>query len=401
MNRTLISVIISAGALFLISSSCQNKNGPEKPETPVVEVLSASPESLEIPGKGGVVQLKLSASSDWSSEIPGWLSLSPASGSKTEGLTLSVSAEANPGNDRKGEITLRISSGKRITVPVSQPANEQSINGKRMIVCANSMVYYGGFVQKGNQGKADPGMFSKLLSAKGYNCEIIDCTQGGHHLYDYTAAGCKTEGSDCTVGVDLLKGLDLASFDYVILSESGNNNANFLADARAVYKRFTDVNPNVKKLYINHIYSVYKKHAKVLDALKTLHDEDGVTIINCGQLGYDIYTGAVKVPGGSLSYSDRYTFCNHKSGDTHHPNPLMGYIMTQMVYSALTGESADYPDYAALIKSCKFAAGSTGYNDYYSAYYTTPAALPFMNVIDNDAEMKGIQQLIPMYIDKY
>ncbi len=79
----------------------------------------------------------------------------------------------------------------------------------------------------------------------------------------------------------------------------------------------------------------------------------------------------------------------------------MGYIMTQMVYSALTGESADYPDYAALIKSCKFAAGSTGYNDYYSAYYTTPAALPFMNVIDNDAEMKGIQQLIPMYIDKY
>ena len=364
MNRTLISVIISAGALFLISSSCQNKNGPEKPETPVVEVLSASPESLEIPGKGGVVQLKLSASSDWSSEIPDWLSLSPASGSKTEGLTVSVSAEANPGNDRKGEITLRISSGKRITVSVSQPANEQSINGKRMIVCANSMVYYGGFVQKGNQGKADPGMFSKLLSAKGYNCEIIDCTQGGHHLYDYTAAGCKTEGSDC-------------------------------------YKRFTDVNPNVKKVYINHIYSVYKKHAKVLDALKTLHDEDGVTIINCGQLGYDIYTGAVKVPGGSLSYSDRYTFCNHKSGDTHHPNPLMGYIMTQMVYSALTGESADYPDYAALIKSCKFAAGSTGYNDYYSAYYTTPAALPFMNVIDNDAEMKGIQQLIPMYIDKY
>lgn len=323
MNHTLLSLIISAGSLFFIGASCQEKNSPETPNQPVVEV------------------------------------------------------------------------------PVTEPEETNGLNGKQIIVCANSMVYYGGFVQKGEQGLADPGMLSRLLKAKGYDCKVIDCTQGGHHLYDYTASGCKTEGSDCIVGVDLLKGIDLSSFDYVILSESGNNNSNFLSDARAIYKRFTDVNPNVKKVYINHIYSVYKKHTKILDALKTLHDEDGVTIINCGQLGYDIYTGAVKVPGGSLSYSDRYTFCNHKGSDTYHPNPLMGYIMTQMVYSALTGDSADYADYSSLIKGCKFAAGSTSYDSYYSTYYTTPAALPFMNVIDNDAEMKGIQQLIPTYIDKY
>ena len=135
--------------------------------------------------------------------------------------------------------------------------------------------------------------------------------------------------------------------------------------------------------------------------LKTLHATDGFTIINCGRLAYDIYTGAVKVPCGSLTYSDRYTYCNHTSSDTYHPNPLMGYIMTQMVCCALTGASADYPDYAALVKGCRFAAGSTSYNDYYNKYYTTAAALPFMTVLDNAAEMRGIQQLIPAYINKY
>ena len=283
----------------------------------------------------------------------------------------------------------------------SQAGQDSPLKGKKFIVIANSMVYYGGFVQKGNQGKEDPGMFYKLMKALGHEISVIDCTQGGHHLYDYTAAGCKTSGSDCTVGEDLLKGLDLSSFDYVILSESGDNNSNFVPDARAVYKRFTDVNPNVKKIYINHIYSVYKNHTRILDNLKLLHETDGVTIINCGQLGYDIYTGAVKVPGGSLNYSDRYTFCNHKGSDSYHPNPLMGYIMTQMVCCALTGESAGYPDYASLIKECMFASGSTKYEDYYNAFYTTPAALPFTTVIDNDAEMRGIQQLIPGYINKY
>ena len=278
------------------------------------------------------------------------------------------------------------------------PEPDSPLKGKKFAVIANSMVYYGGFVQKGDAGKADKGMFYKLMQAGGHDITVIDCTQGGHHLYDYTAAGCKT---DCAAGTDHLAGLDLSSFDYLILSESGDNNSNFLTDVRAVASRFTAVNPNIKKIYINHIYSVYKNHGNILNNLKTLHDDDGYTIINCGQLAYDIYTGAVSVPGGSLSYSDRYTFCNHKSGDSYHPNPLMGYIMTQMAYCALTGESADYADYSTLVKGCLFGAGSTTYDNYYSTYYTTEATLPFMTVLDNTAEMRGIQQLIPNYINKY
>lgn len=274
------------------------------------------------------------------------------------------------------------------------------IKGKKYLVIANSMVYYGGFVQYGQTGIPDDGMFYRLLKANGMTGTVIDCTQGGHYLSDYLGT-CHTCDGKGKTDVNHLEGLDFGSFDYVILSEAGSNTKTFLSDARALYKKVTDANPKAKKIYINHVYSVYKKHSIILDNLRILHEEDGVTIVNCGQLAYDLYTGRVKVPGGSLEYSDRYTFCNHTSSDTYHPNPLMGYIMAQMTFCALTGKDASYADYQNLIKGCKYASGNTPYEDYYSKYYTEAAALPFMDVIDNAAEMKGIQKLIPQYINKY
>jgi len=279
-------------------------------------------------------------------------------------------------------------------------SSDNPLEGKKLVVIGNSMIYYGGLVQNGSQCGADYGMLKTLIQANGVKATVVDCTFGGHHLLDFTAAGCKCEDKNC-YGTDHLKSLDFASFDYVIISEAGNNYSSFYSDAKALFQRFKDANKNAKLVYINHIYSVYKKHSNVLDNLKNLHDSLGVTIVNVGQLGYDIYTGAVKVPGGSLKYSDRYTFCNHTSSDTYHPNPLMGYMMTQMLYCALTGTKAAGTAYDKLIKNSYFAGGSVSYSDYYNKYYTTAAALPFMTVIDNAVEMSGIQQLIPLYIDKY
>lgn len=284
---------------------------------------------------------------------------------------------------------------------ISPPESQKNpLEGKKLVVIGNSMVYYGGLVQNGSQGGSDNGMMKQLMKAKGVNATVVDCTFGGHHLRDFTAAGCKCDDKSC-FGTDHLKSLNFGSFDYVIISEAGNNYSSFYSDAVALYKRFLDVNPKAKLVYINHIYSVYKKHDNVLGNLKKLHDSLGVTIVNVGQLGYDIYTNAVKVPGGVLTYSDRYTFCNHTSSDTYHPNPLMGYMMTQMLYCALTGTTASGTEYSNLIKNSYFASGNVKYEDYYNKYYTTAAALPFMKVIDNAAEMAGIQQLIPTYVNKY
>lgn len=290
-----------------------------------------------------------------------------------------------------------------------------SLDGKTFIFCGNSMLYYGGIVANGGQKGTDAGMFYTLLKKSGVTGHrVIDCTYGGHHLCDFGEGGCiftdkhgsdgKTSSGGCPgIGYDLIGGIDLSTVDYVIISEAGNNYSHFYDDAKTLFERFTKVNPDAKLVYINHIYSVYKKHTNVLGKLKDLHDNLGVTIVNCGQLAYDIYTKAISVPGGSVQYSDRYTFCNHAGSDTYHPNPLMGYIMTRMLYCALTGEKAEGAEYSSLVKGTMYgASAAVSYSAYYDKYYSgNPAAVPFMTVIDNEKEMSGIHQLIPLYIDKY
>lgn len=304
----------------------------------------------------------------------------------------------------KGFVKLLL--GSCLAIALTSSSCRKPLDGKRFIVCANSMVYYGGCVHKGDAGFPDDGLFYKLLEANGVrDVTVIDNTYGGHRLKDYLEDGCQMEnggGSGCPgQGVDLLSGLDLGSFDYVILSEAGNNFEDFFSYAESLYRRFTSVNPQAKLVYINHVYSVYKNHHHVLDGLRRLHDELGVTIVNCGQLAYDIYTGKVQVPGGSISYSDRYTFCNHTAKDTYHPNPLMGYIMAQMLYCALSGDSAEGFDYSALVKGCFFGDGTVSYDDYFDRFYPDGAALPFTEVLDNENEMRGIQKLIPEYVNKF
>lgn len=365
--------------------------------------LSITPVSLTFSAESSTLSISLTAGDDWTLTASDWITFTPNSGKAGNSpRTIFVSVAENTGEIRTGSLTVTSASGKTATVKITQKAPEKNpvinLKGKRYLVLANSMVYYGGFVQYGSQGGEDIGMFNKILKAHDMEGTVIDCTYGNHRLTDYLEAGCNTTTSHG----DHLSKIDLKSIDYVILCAEGSNPSSFLKTCRALYKRVTDVNPNAAKVYINHVYSVFNKHSNILGNLKTLHEEDGVTIVNCGQLAYDIYTGAVKVPGGSKVYKDRYTFVNHTSSDTHHPNPLMGYIMTQMTFCALTGETPYYADYLNLIKSCKYSStGSLAYDSYYSKFYTTPAALPFMEVLNDPAEMAGIQQMIPLYINKY
>lgn len=369
------------------------------------ETVSVSVASLKFSGEGETKTVSIAANTSWSAECPDWVMVTPESGQ--EGSSeVSVSASRNTGDERKGEFVITLKGGRACAVALSQTKAEEkpetALDGKKFIICANSMVYYGGLVEYGGQSNEDKGMFYKMLEREGFkDYSVIDCTYGNHQLSDYTEAGCNTAHKDCPgVGVDLLKGLDLKSFDYVIISEAGNDNSNFYKDAMTLFNRFTSVNPDVKLVYINHIYSVYKDHKNILSQLRKLCDA-GVTVINCGQLAYDIYTGAVKIPGSEIAYKDRYTFCNHTGSDTHHPNPLMGYIMTRMLYCALSGDKSIDEGWLDLVKSCKYSSSPIPYDEYYAKYYTTPAAVPYMTVLESGTDMKGIQELIPGYIDKY
>ena len=316
-------------------------------------------------------------------------------------LSGSSCQKENPDSDNKEQKTSR-----------ENPSGQESLEGKKILVCGNSMIYYGGLVQYGNQKSSDQGMLFEMIRAGGEKATVIDCTYGGHHLCDFSAAGCKytdAHGEDgkkassgCPgIGTDLLGGIKLKEIDILVISEAGNNYDHFYNDAVTLFKRVKDANPQARLFYVNHIYSVFKKHGNVLNNLKTLHDNLDVTIVNCGQLACDIYEGRVKVPGSSVSYKDKYTFVNHTDSDSHHPNPLMGYIMTRMVYLAIKGDCPADNQYLTLVRNSKYAGGSVSYDAYYGKYYTTGAALPFMNVLENSTEMKGIQELLPKYINKY
>ena len=275
------------------------------------------------------------------------------------------------------------------------PAKEKSVlDGKKVIFIGNSMIYYGGVVAKGGYRGTDTGWFYQICRDNGDNTTVIDCTYGNHHLYDFTGS-CKTDGCDVGVGGDLLKGLDLSSFDYVFMSESGNNNSNFISDVKNVMARFTG--ENTKFVYMCHTYSYDKGHTKVTGKLGELK-ELGVIIADWGHICYDLYSGRVKNKTATLKYV-KNTFVNNVSGDSHHPNPLAGYIAALTCYCAVTGKSAVGQDYSARTR-LKYATGSVAYSAYLNKYYTSGDS-NFQDVFASEPDMEGIQKLIDTYVEKW
>ena len=272
------------------------------------------------------------------------------------------------------------------------PEPEKSVlDGKKVIFIGNSMIYYGGVVTKGNYRSTDTGLFYQICRANGDKTTVIDCTYGSHHLYDY-ADKCKTDGCDVGVGGDLLQGLDLSTFDYVFMSESGNNNSNFVRDVKNVMARFK--NPDTVFVYMCHTYSYDKGHTKVTGKLAELQSM-GVIIADWGHLCYDLYTGRVKNPTAKLKYV-KDTFVNHTSSDSHHPNPLAGYIAAQTCYCAVTGKSAVGQKYDAC-DNIKYGPGTVSFSAYTDKYYTSGDS-NFVQVFMSPDDMAGIQTLIDKYV---
>ncbi len=303
--------------------------------------------------------------------------------------------ESSPPTGTGGTETGAETSPPEASVTGSEAASGRSVlDGKKVVFIGNSMIYYGGVVTKGGYRSSDTGWFYRICRANGDRTTVVDCTYGGHHLYDF-AGRCRTSGCDVGVGGDLLKGLDLSSFDYVFMSESGDNNANFTADVRKVMARFP--NPDTKFVYMCHTYSYDRGHTKVaghLDELQKL----GVIIADWGHVCYDLYSGKAKNPTATLKYV-KNTFVNNVSGDSHHPNPLAGYIAALTCYCAVTGRSAVGQSYDDREK-VKYGGGSVSYSDYTAKYYTSGNS-NFTEVFASPADMAGIQGLIDEYVSRW
>lgn len=271
------------------------------------------------------------------------------------------------------------------------------LDGLCALFIGNSFVYYGGCVEKGGCRQTDTGMFHRICRANGERVTVYDCTYGRHHLRDFTAAGCRilrcADRSCGGPGCDLLRGVDLQAVDLVFFSESGDDNPDFLADCRAVMQRFTEVNPDVRFFYLVHPYSYLKHHTRLTGALPALEAE-GVTIVDWGRLVCDLTGDTASRPATAWTYS-RTSFIKNK-GDTHHPNPLAGYLTAQMCYCAASGRSAVGQPYACCTQvRCNDAEG---FDDFVQKHYVSPADTDFREIFASPTAMAELQRLMDDYL---
>ena len=271
-----------------------------------------------------------------------------------------------------------------------------SLDGKKVMFIGNSFVYYGNCVINGSQGGTDNGYFYQIAKANGENVTVYDYVYGGKNLdYIYTNSLPKTNKSL------------LNSIDYVFISEAGENNGSLVADVQKIMDLFPDTTQFV---YLCHAYTYQANHTKLQDCLDDLQRK-GVTLVNWGKLVYDVWKGTTKVPGATQSYNKESFIKNNKgvkngtgsvgsgsNGDSHHQNPLSGYITAQMAYCAVTGKSAVGQDYSFCDNSSihkyfdidKFKAA------HYNGSYTTN----FDVIFRSPADMAGLQQLMDQYNEK-
>ena len=264
-----------------------------------------------------------------------------------------------------------------------------SLDGKTVAFIGNSLIYYGGIVEPIEPLRPNNGTFARVCRAAGDDVTVLNCTYGGHHLYDFTAEGCKR--GDAHNGADLLAGLDFAAVDVVFMSESGDDNPNFLADVRRVMERFP--NPATRFVYLCHSYSYFRRHRRVTDNLRALA-RLGVGIVDWGRLVYDV-AGGTRAEGMTADY-DMASFINAIERDFHHPNPLAGYLASLMCYTVVTGKSAVGAD-PSVCASVRFGGGVTGFDAYAGRFYAPAARTNFREVFASPDEMHGLQLLCDRY----
>ena len=275
---------------------------------------------------------------------------------------------------------------------------------KKIIFIGNSYTYYGNcVVQKDKhvleQEKrvGDQGYFYQLCKANGLDIDVTDFTFGNHHLLEFKGA-CLGHGHD---GHDHMEALVDKKYDYVVLQEAHTITA---ADPDIVEKCswmmdiFRQANPDVKFLFLLP-WRAYEQNYAWLPTLKNLEDL-GVTVVNWGKLVYDMFTGAVTVPGAKYTYNKNSFIVNKSAADGYHPNMLTGYITALMTYCAITGESAVGQPYAFTTDYTVNPAFNTDIYILNHYCYGDGMETNFVKILQSAEDMRGIQQLIDQYMEK-
>ena len=281
------------------------------------------------------------------------------------------------------------------------------LDNKKAIFIGNSFIYWGGcvtFIK--NHGENEPireaggdkGYFNEVCKANGVDIDVYNYTYGGKNLDWIYDNSLKTKDKAF-----------LESFDYVFISEAGQNDSGFMATMDKIIALF----PNAEEIiYLAHEYSFRTNSNHIIDALPKLADK-GVKIVAWGDLVYDIYTGEVKVPDAALTYNKNSFIKNSTGqmpehaavtrtegdGDNFHQNPLAGYITAQMCYSAISGSLCVGQKYDFCWD--KTIAPQYDLDNFVECQYNNGETTNFVEIFNSPADMLGIQKLMDEYMVKH
>ncbi len=288
--------------------------------------------------------------------------------------------------------------GTETTQPLT---GKQALEGKKIIFIGNSFSYYGKCVLGVSQSAYglekrtnDKGYFYQVCKANGVNVSVTNFTFGSHQLKDFYSGKCAANrGHD---GLNHLEHLTDRNYDYVVLQQGspGKDLADILAECKPLMDVFRKVNPNTRFVFLVHHWAHLTNHSYLSNVKKL--EEAGILVVDWGKLIADVINGTTAVPGATQTY-DKNSFIISKSADDgRHQNLLAGYITAQMLYCAITGESAVGQDYSfcgnvTINSSFDFAK-------FRATQYLFDTHTNFIEIFNSEADMRGLQQLIDRYL---
>ena len=279
------------------------------------------------------------------------------------------------------------------SVPAETTANDPNLNGKRIIFIGDSFLFSGkavltnkGITQEERTG--DTGYFYQICKANGMDVEVTNFTYSGTGL--------------ATIYKTFFPVLKDRNYDYVVFSggrASSNTYASLSETLDKYMADFREANPNVKFIYLvtSGAHNIAVEETFPIDILNNLDalEKKGFTIVDWGKLVADIARSKVAVPGGTQTYNNHSFVKNKTPTDGFHPNQLAGYITAQMVFCAITGESAVGQDYSFWNDATLHSQFDVE-NFVEVSYVLGPTNYP--DVFASEADMRGIQQLIDQYL---
>ena len=314
------------------------------------------------------------------------------------------------GSNQPAQTTQTTQDSTPETTVATEPAGPSqeamdALNGKKILFIGNSYTHAAnavidkGFSPLEQEKRVDNrGYFYQLCKRAGMEVTVTSWCFGNHNITDTFGDACY--GSGVCKGVDHKSYFVDPYFDYVSIQcyREPLYEGDLTAHLQPVVDFFRQYNPNVKFiLQVPHM--AYDRPFNWVEGVQTLNKEDFI-ICNWGAMVHDIIKKNVKVPGAKQPYGRPTFVVSVSETDGHHQNILAGYLTALMTYCAITGESAvgqPYDFVADPTVDSKFVDFETyKKNKYVHDTYTN-----FDLVFQSEDDMKGLQQLVDRYIEKF